>query len=428
MAKLRIIFAMLIGALLLGLSFYNNTFSVVDQEKFLTFQLDSESLVISRIVKDEHNLFEESKANLFHPINSNGDLDVLSIYKNYQNRDTELSVRLVPYISQYGLQGDFYSFLSNCFKFDLNTLHLITSLLLSITLICMTMQYIKTIGFPFGLSFFLCVLFSPWLVCFAKNLYWFTFTWFLPSLIALLLFEKKFSSKKLVIFGLLTAAFTIKCLCGYEYISSIILLAAIPFLFKYIYLLFSGEKRVDYLLNFFIICFCGVIGFTIALLLHASIRADSVWDGLVNIYKFDVLRRTYGGEEEFAYHPVLLESLRASLYSVIKTYIFTWYFIPTLPYTSLSHNFVMLSVTGIFSAVLLFVMGCRKYFILIVLFALVPLSWFVLAKAHSYIHTHMNYVLWYFGFIPALISSIFAILAKMTRKIINLNTFHKSKE
>ena len=27
------------------------------------------------------------------------------------------------------------------------------------------------------------------------------------------------------------------------------------------------------------------------------------------------------------------------------------------------------------------------------------LSWLVLAKSHSYIHTHINFVLWYFGFV-----------------------------
>ena len=34
-----------------------------------------------------------------------------------------------------------------------------------------------------------------------------------------------------------------------------------------------------------------------------------------------------------------------------------------------------------------------------IVFFLTCISWFVLAKSHSYIHTHMNYVLWYFGFV-----------------------------
>lgn len=34
-----------------------------------------------------------------------------------------------------------------------------------------------------------------------------------------------------------------------------------------------------------------------------------------------------------------------------------------------------------------------------IIFFLTSISWFCLAKSHSYIHRHMNFVLWYFGFI-----------------------------
>lgn len=38
-----------------------------------------------------------------------------------------------------------------------------------------------------------------------------------------------------------------------------------------------------------------------------------------------------------------------------------------------------------------------------VVFFAVSVSWFVLAKPHSYIHLHLNYVLWYFGYIQVCI-------------------------
>ena len=34
-----------------------------------------------------------------------------------------------------------------------------------------------------------------------------------------------------------------------------------------------------------------------------------------------------------------------------------------------------------------------------VVFFMTSVSWFILAKAHSFVHTQMNYVLWYFGYI-----------------------------
>ncbi|MWV66231.1 hypothetical protein DCO58_00655 [Helicobacter saguini] len=44
----------------------------------------------------------------------------------------------------------------------------------------------------------------------------------------------------------------------------------------------------------------------------------------------------------------------------------------------------------------------RLCVVLIFVFALSPLSWYIMGKAHSYIHTHMNFILLYFGFIPTL--------------------------
>ena len=35
-----------------------------------------------------------------------------------------------------------------------------------------------------------------------------------------------------------------------------------------------------------------------------------------------------------------------------------------------------------------------------------PLSWFILAKNHSYIHYHLNTLLWYFGFVQFCIITI----------------------
>lgn len=40
-----------------------------------------------------------------------------------------------------------------------------------------------------------------------------------------------------------------------------------------------------------------------------------------------------------------------------------------------------------------------KEIVLLVLSMMATLSWIVLAKSHSYIHIHMNFVLWYFGYV-----------------------------
>ena len=40
------------------------------------------------------------------------------------------------------------------------------------------------------------------------------------------------------------------------------------------------------------------------------------------------------------------------------------------------------------------------------------ISWLVLAKSHSYIHTHINFIIWYFGFIQI---CIYILLDKVIR-------------
>ena len=55
----------------------------------------------------------------------------------------------------------------------------------------------------------------------------------------------------------------------------------------------------------------------------------------------------------------------------------------------------------------LFIFGCEwkdrklnpELPVMYLVFFLTSVSWFCLAKAHSYQHTHMNFVLWYFGYI-----------------------------
>ena len=51
-----------------------------------------------------------------------------------------------------------------------------------------------------------------------------------------------------------------------------------------------------------------------------------------------------------------------------------------------------------------------------VVFFITTISWFCLAKGHSFIHTHMNYVLWYFGFIQisfyVIINKIISVIRK----------------
>jgi hypothetical protein len=83
---------------------------------------------------------------------------------------------------------------------------------------------------------------SPMMVARALNPYWVMFLAFLPFLAVLLLYPKTKTDRQFLVLAILTAALVgLKALTGYEYLSSIVLGAALPIF----YYEFKAEGRVD---------------------------------------------------------------------------------------------------------------------------------------------------------------------------------------
>ena len=148
-----------------------------------------------------------------------------------------------------------------------------------------------------------------------------------------------------------------------------------------------------------IIGIAALLGFIAAILIHAPIKGDgSIIVGIKNIIKEDVLRRTSGTNlNDFD-----SENWPAMNASVWETYSRYFHF-STQVITGIDGNlFAVLCIIplGIFGYDYRMKneINYRQIFMYIVFF-LTSISWFCLAKNHSYIHVHMNYVLWYFGFV-----------------------------
>lgn len=133
---------------------------------------------------------------------------------------------LYVYPSQFGLQGRVFRSVAK--YMDYNTSIQYLKLLCSIgtagvfCLICFLL-YRKYNGLLAG-CFYITFLLSPWIVNFARNLYWVEFTWFLPIAVGLLC-AIKIDSKRWRFLSYIVgwAAIFIKCLCGYEYLTAIML-------------------------------------------------------------------------------------------------------------------------------------------------------------------------------------------------------------
>ena len=325
------------------------------------------------------------------------------------------------YLSQYGLQGKVYRHLEKFLSID--TLRVLTA----IGTACVLMAIVYLIAARYNslmAGVYYCVfLLSPWIVNFARNLYWVEFTWFLP-MAAGLLCSWKYESRRVRIVTYCLAFLTIllKCLCGYEYISTI-MMGLIQFLLvDMILAAVNGEQKKVMLLlrTIFLLGVAALAGslvvvvpeLLLAICLHAPLKSNgNLLEGIALIVKQDVLRRTYGGDLNI-YEPSSAYgmSLCASVWEVLcKYYNFSTEIITGVP----GNLFPLLNLVP------LAIFACDakqkklnlQWVLMYAVFLIAPFSWFVLAKAHSYIHTHMNFVLWYFGFIQICLYIIAAKIA-----------------
>ena len=331
----------------------------------------------------------------------NGSLDDVQFFDS--NMQPLAKSRIEAYKSQYGLNGKIFRHIARYLddEQEIATLNLLCCLFTAMVFVLIVILVFEKYNITMAGSFFAVFWLSPWVVNFARNLYWVEFTWFIPMLIGLFCSWKIENKKcRVISYAATFLSIFIKCLCGYEYIS-VVMMALIGFLLvdliKYIFE--KDRNKCRLLLRTIVII--GVIalgGFFAAICVHAPLKGDgSVIEGIKNIFEQDVLRRTAGGDlNDFAeaYWP----SFNASIWETYSKY----FHFETEVITGITGNlFPVLCVVPL--CIFIFDYTKKRLNVeemaMYIIFFLTSISWFCLAKGHSYIHTHMNYVLWYFGFV-----------------------------
>lgn len=382
----------------------------IEGTTFETFQGDSEYLVFSEIFQDKYNL-ENNHYGLAEVVDENTARveNIWNKIENYNPEEKQLMVR--DYVSQYGLQGHIFSFLYNKLHMPFWMLKAICSGLLAIVLVAICFFISKKYNKIMGIVFYITFLLSPWVVAFARNLYWVEFTWFLPALFGLIL-SMNLKKKKILVPCIALSIF-IKCLCGYEYISSVMLMA-IAFLLIDFVIAKNKEERKEIFKTILITGIACLLAFGIALLLHSILRGNgNIIEGIKSIYETDILRRTILVSDTSNFPEVYTASLQAGVIETLAKY-FNW------------HTDIILGIGGEYFRIM-FVMviaiiiynivkkdrNAYRDLTMFIVFLATTISWYVLGKSHSYIHTTMNYVLWYFGFIQICLYIILEFIGKI---------------
>ena len=136
--------------------------------------------------------------------------------------------------------------------------------------------------------------------------------------------------------------------------------------------------------------------------------------GFESIFREDILRRTYGAAEQFS--GGVRTSLNASVFDVLQIYLFEYPGRRTMIVPGKVFLFIiLLSVLGIIYEYFLKKENARRHLFTFGFFLLVPVSWFVAAKGHAFTQPHINFVLWYIGFMPALLYVSFGVVMAFVR-------------
>lgn len=323
---------------------------------------------------------------------------------------------LGQYASQFGLQGYFFRFLARFMGDNYRPLlNLLCAAMTAAVFTAIVLLAVKKYNILFSACFYAVFLLSPWIVNFARNLYWVEFTWFLPMLFGLIcsIWTDTPAVRRLCYAGCFLSVL-VKCLCGYEYISAV-MASSVGFLSADLIGAAVKRDKKQSLKVFKALCFIGILevaAFALALCIHGYLRGQGdVVEGLGLIYRQDVLRRTWGASKENLTQDYWA-SLDASALDVLEMYfefrtpVLTGLPAWTFPYLAWLPVAIYISrwILRHFSA---------PEAALYLVFLLSPLSWYVLAKSHSYIHTHMSYVLWYFGFVQICVYSVLKFLAEI---------------
>jgi uncharacterized membrane protein YqaE (UPF0057 family) len=401
-----VIFAVL--WLLLTVQFQTNPLGVAPESIFTGWQLNGQARVLGGIVADTHEM-DKGGARLGKvysvedaPAEVTEEYTATATYEAFTDYPAGKAVIFVPYVTQFGLQEIAYSALARGFALTrLEQLQLAPSLLTAACIALLFMCYRRIYNLTFAVLFVACLAFSPYFLTMARNLYWSPFLFFLPSIAATWAYLDPRPSRRWFYLAMVAVAMALKSLSNYEYITTVTVLACSVFL---VAPLFRKDEPSGPQFGWaFAVGMACVVGFLMAFLIHAGTRGDTLLMGIENIYIEDIARRTYG--DPSLYDPAELQaSLRASPLDVLKIYLFEYpgkreMIVPG----KLFLGMIGLSVFGlIYQAITTHQYFVRNLMMFTVSLA-APMSWFILAKGHSYTQTHINFVLWYLGFMPALI-------------------------
>jgi hypothetical protein len=405
----------------LSQGFLHNTLHTVGKKWFVEWRTVQDTYFVGRLVQSRQaGVF--SYAGFF----GHGDVSLFSDqaelvrhqYDTYINQG-EFS-EFNSYDSAIDLQGMIFSLFdqetSLSPELNLMLFQGITSLLSAGSLVLIIIWFYKELGLLSAVFAAIFMLLSEWLTLFGGVVYWSLWAFYLPLIVILFHLQKKslaVPSIKTLTF-LVYSTILIKCLFnGFNYITTTLVMAFCPLVY---FGLAAGWNKRDAISIF--ICtlaaeFLAVISALCILIYQNTVVLGGLDKGFEYII-YSLKKRSIGDPNNFS--GALAESLNAKYLPVLKEYITgraiyldTTFLSTHIPGFTLKH--IEISYIWIFgillAATLIFLLFKNRmgkgrklsaFVITTWLSVLAPLSWFIIFKAHSYLHPHLNFIIWQMPF------------------------------
>jgi hypothetical protein len=404
--------------LVLAFSYYRNIWGVVDNKSFNESDVYCESQVLGRVIRSE-------KSGIFSEGGLNGWVKDDSLMKDMswdqmtyfqfdiytKNLKTGPPVFII-YDSQLGGQGIVYALIDKISPFsnsiNLYVFWMINSFSLAFLITVFISWIFKNYGYKASLVTFLLILMSPWLTYFGRDLYLVLTFFYLPFIVLLMMLHYESGGKAKLsltkIYLLSSGIIFLKLFfSGFEFITSALVMFTIPLFY---YAILSKWKLKFLIARFAIIVsgvFTAIISYAIIFAYQLSTIKGSFWYGF-EYMKYCFLKRTYGNSADFP--EAFKDSLEANIMAVFKYYFHARAI--NFGLVGISFGFLILSL-AVFSFISFLperispsTFSMRQRNLALVFTAWIslsgPLSWFVIFKAHSFIHLGFDEIVWYMPF------------------------------
>jgi hypothetical protein len=408
-----------VAVLFAGLGF--NAWRVVPQDAFDTYQPTWECFIIGRMLKTARDgPFSAGGLNgLTGPDSAAPDIERPNYRFQYQAFADSLPFEsYAAYESQTGGQGLLYGMLNALAPLAppdrLAFFHGINALLSAVCLGLIFLWIYRELGLLPAATALAATALSQWLTLFARNLWWSLWAFYLPLILVGWYLSRvdwrrglSLRTLALVVFG----AVSVKCFFnGYEYITTALIMTAAPLAYYFVRERKGWKPFLAALAAAAAASAAAVVLNAAVLCLQVAAVEGTFARGAEHLFT-TLLRRSYADPALFPAD--YAASLTAGPLEVVFTYLkgiyldFNYYYRPPSDWIA---NFVFQF----------------RYLYLIVLFAaatgvvlrrppgadrraaalsaalwfslLAPLSWFVVFKAHSYVHTFLNNIVWQMPF------------------------------